>query len=344
MSEDAPLREAIQSVVHGRDLSEDQMSRALGAVMDGHAEAIHIAALLTGLRVKGETTDEILGAARAMRSRATRVEMGEGPLLDTCGTGGDGAGTFNISTAVAFVCAAAGVSVAKHGNRAISSSVGSADVLEALGVRLDLNAEQVRTCIRTVGIGFMFAPLHHSAMRHAGPVRKALGFRSVLNLLGPLTNPAGASHQLIGIYDGSRVGQIAQVLGRLGTRRALVVHGSDGLDEITIAGPTHGALWDGQRAQEITIEPPALGVALQDLSGVAGGDAQHNGAMIRAVLGGATGPGADIVRLNAGAALWVAERADTLEAGVALATDVLSSGAALGKLEELASFSAEQGA
>jgi anthranilate phosphoribosyltransferase len=233
--------------------------------------------------------------------------------------------------------------VAKHGNRAISSRVGSADVLEALGVRIDLDASQVAHCIDEVGIGFMFAPRHHQALRHAGPVRRALGMRTLLNLLGPMTNPAAATHQLVGVFDATRVATVAEVLGRLGTRRALVVHGCDGLDEITLAGPTAAALWDGEGVQSLTLSPDQVGVALADTAKLAGTDtAAGNAAIVRDVLAGALGgPAADVVRLNAGAALWVAEEAASLAEGVALATELLRSGAALRVLDALARASHE---
>ncbi len=338
MSTPSPLHAALRVVATGADLDADAMAAAMGEVMDGAADPLHLAAFLTGLRVKGETVDEVLGAVRTMRRRATAIEPRQRRLLDTCGTGGDGAGTFNISTAVAFVCAAAGVTVAKHGNRAISSRVGSADVLEALGMRLDLDPDAVTRCVDEVGIGFLYAPHHHGALRHAGPVRRTLGFRTLLNILGPMTNPAGATHQLIGVFDGGRCGLVAEVLGRLGSRRALVVHGCDGLDEITLAGPTHAALWDGAAVTEMTLDPADHGVARADASALAGGDAATNASIVREVLGGCDDARADIVRANAGAALWIAGEAPDFGAGIALATEVLRSGAALGKLDALATL------
>ncbi|MCB9728402.1 MAG: anthranilate phosphoribosyltransferase [Deltaproteobacteria bacterium] len=335
------LRLALERLVEGRDLSAEQMAAALGEVMDGQAEAVPLAAFLTALRVKGETADELFGAVQAMRSRAEGVRPRASRLLDTCGTGGDGAGTFNVSTAVALVCAAAGVPVAKHGNRAISSRVGSADVLEALGVRIDLGPEAVTRCIDEVGIGFMFAPRHHGALRHAAPVRRALGFRTVLNLLGPLTNPAGATHQLVGLFDRRRLSQVAAVLGRLGTSRALVVAGDDGLDELTLSGPSHAALWDGQAVRELTITPEQVGVSRASLDALRGGDAALNARIVGAILDGEPGPPADIVRLNAGAALWVAEAASDLADGVAQATELLRAGAARQTLDRLVARTAE---
>jgi anthranilate phosphoribosyltransferase len=331
--------DALHLAASKRNLSLEEMRAALGAIMDGEVEDAPMAAFLTALRVKGETDEEIQGAVEAMRARAERITPADPRLLDTCGTGGDGAGTFNISTAVSFVCAAAGVTVAKHGNRAISSKVGSADVLETLGVRIDLEPDQVTRCIDEIGIGFLFATQHHSALRHAGPVRRALGFRTVLNLLGPMTNPAGATHQLIGVFALDRMRQVATVLGNLGSKRALVVHGEDGLDEISIAAPTYGALWDGDIIRDVTITPEAHGLERQPISAVAGGDAETNARMVRSVLSGTRGAALDIVRLNAGAALWTAEAAPTLKAGFELATDTLRSGAALTKLDTLVALS-----
>jgi anthranilate phosphoribosyltransferase len=341
VSGDAKLRAALALLIEGHDLDAAQMAGALGEVMDGAVAEVPLAAFLTALRVKGETTDELFGAVQAMRARAEGIRPQTVHLLDTCGTGGDGAGTFNVSTAVAIVCAAAGVPVAKHGNRAVSSQVGSADVLEALGVRIDLAPAAVTRCINELGIGFMFAPRHHGALRHAATVRRALGFRTLLNLLGPLTNPAGASHQLVGIFDHHRIGQVASVLGRLGTKRALVVAGCDGLDELTLSGPSFGALWDGQTVRELVITPEDVGLDRAEIASLQGGDAAENARIVRAILGGASGPPADIVRLNAGAALWVAEAAPDLAAGVALATTTLGSGAALATLGRLARRSHE---
>jgi len=340
----ATVARALKRVVAGDDLDQAAMGAAMGAIMDGEATDAQIAGLLVALRMKGETVDEVAGAVAAMRSRVAAVDIAgdADAVLDTCGTGGDGAGTFNISTAVSFVCAAAGCTVAKHGNRAISSKVGSADVLEALGVRIDLSAEQVARCIATVGIGFMFAPTHHAALRHAMPARRLLGVRTMLNLLGPLTNPAGATHQLIGLFTDTRLVTVAEVLGRLGSRRALVVHGEDGLDEITLGGLTRAAFLDDGAVTELTITPEEVGLERAPAEALAGGDAAHNAALIRGILGGeVTGPPADIVRLNAGAALWVGEKADSLEDGVALATTLLASAKPLQTLDHLVATSAQ---
>jgi anthranilate phosphoribosyltransferase len=338
------LAVALRAVIAGQHLDADASQRALEVIMSGEAPEAQIAGFLTALRMKGETVEEITGAVRAMRARVVPIHVGRDVVLDTCGTGGDGAGTFNISTAVSFVCAAAGVTVAKHGNRAVSSRVGSADVLERLGVRIDLAPEAVVQCITEVGVGFMFAPMHHAALRHAAPTRRALGFRTMLNLLGPMTNPAGATHQLVGIYDPDRLDTVAQVLQRLGTRRAMVVHGDDGLDEVSIAAPTQATvLFDG-RTERWVLAPEELGVPRAPLSAVAGGDGAENAALVREVLSGtATGPPTDIVRLNAGCALWVAERVVSVTDGVALATQLLRDGAALAKLDALARLSQELG-
>lgn len=338
------VRDALKRVIAGQDLSRTEMGEALGAIMDGQATDAQVAGLLVALRMKGETVGEIAGAVEAMRRRVSRVSLTDGshsgPLLDTCGTGGDGAGTFNISTAVSFVCAAAGCVVAKHGNRAISSSVGSADVLEALGVRIDLPAEAVATCIAEVGIGFMFAPMHHAALRHAMPARRQLGVRTMLNLLGPLTNPAGATHQLIGLFAKERLEAVATVLGQLGSHRALVVHGEDGLDELTLSGRTFAAFLSDGEVSMRTIVPEDVGIARATNDSLAGGDAAFNAALITEILSGRqSGPCADIVRLNAGAALWVAEVAPSLADGVSLATELLASGAAATKLTALVAVS-----
>jgi anthranilate phosphoribosyltransferase len=335
MTKKTVLQQALHQLIEGHHLTREQSAQAMGELMDGKVTDACMAAYLVALRLKGETTEEVLGAVMAMRERAARIAPRATRIMDTCGTGGDGAGTFNISTAVSLVCAGAGLTVAKHGNRAISSQVGSADVLEALGVRIDLSPQQVCQCIEEVGIGFLFAPHHHSALRHAAGVRKELGIRTLLNLLGPMTNPAGATHQLVGVYDGTRVHQVAEVLGRLGAHRAMVVHGSDGLDEITLAGSTTCALWDGEHVKTFEIEPGDFGIPCVDASHLAGGNAAENAAMIRSVLSGQAGHRTDVVRLNAGAALWVAGQVDKLESGVEKASEILSAGTALETLDRL---------
>jgi len=329
------FREAVQRVVGGARLSEDDAHGAVSAVMRGVVPEVLIGAFLTALRMRGETTDELTGAARAMRDKVLRVEHGFARVLDTCGTGGDGIGTFNISTTVAFVAAAGGVTVGKHGNRAVSSSVGSADVLEALGVRIDLPSEKVVACMRDIGIGFMFAPLHHGALKHAAVVRKQLGFRTMFNLLGPVTNPARATHQLLGLFDPGRLTQIAEVLARVGVKRALVVHGPEGMDELGLSGPSQAVLLDAGNISQQTIDAASLGLAPAPATALRGGNAADNAAIIRSVLEGRPGPARDVVVLNAGAALWIAEAVTTLAEGVALAGELVTRRAALERLEAL---------
>ncbi len=336
----ARLSELLVKALHGESLSEAESQEAVSAVMDGEASPVQIAALLTALRVRGETTDELVGAARAMRARVVPVEHSFGQLVDTCGTGGDGAKTFNISTAAAFVVAAADLVVAKHGNRAVSSSVGSADVLEALGISLSLEPHEIGRCMTEVGIGFMFAQRHHGALRHAAPVRRELGVRTMFNLLGPMTNPASATHQLMGIFDGRRLMQVAEVLGRLGVKRALVVHGPGGLDELGLEGESQAVLLEDGRITAMTLDPSGL-VEGAPVSRLAGGDAAMNAALISRVLGGEPGPAFEVVALNAGAALWAADAVGGLADGVKLARDLMARGKALERLEALRSLTAE---
>jgi anthranilate phosphoribosyltransferase len=331
--------EAIKRVLEGHDLSGDMMELTVSEIMDGTWTAVQIAAFLTALRMKGETVQELTGAAKAMKSRAHGVVLDDDMILDTCGTGGDGADTFNISTTVAFVVAAAGIPVAKHGNRSVSSRSGSADVLEALGVNLSLNGEQVGACIREVGLGFLYAPAHHPAMKHAAPVRRELGFRTLFNLLGPLTNPANATHQLIGIFDGNRVTDIARVLGEMGTHRSMVVHGSDGLDEVTLSGPTSAALVENGIVTEMTITPDLLGLPEANLEEMKGGDAQDNASITTDILSGnVRGPKLDIVLANAGVALLVAQRCGDLKEGVEMARALIDNGAAFNRLKALVEY------
>ena len=319
----------------GARLTAAEAEAAVGPMMDGQVGDAAIGAFLMALRQRGETVDEILGAARALRSRVTQVTAPE-DAIDTCGTGGDGAHTFNISTAAAFIVAGAGVPVAKHGNRAQSSKCGSADVLEALGLRIDLAPEAVSQCIRDVGLGFMMAPLHHPAMRHVASARKALGFRTLFNLVGPLANPAGTRRQLIGVFDRRWLVPMAETLQRLGTTRAWIVHGRDGLDEITTTGPTDIAVLDQGRIGEFEIEPAAFGLARATLADLRGGDARQNADALTAVLEGAPGAYRDIVLLNAAAALVIAGRATTLDKGLEVAQTSISSGRARDTLRRLA--------
>ncbi len=333
------LPEAIRAVTERRDLSGEDMAAVMHTIMTGQATAAQIGGFLIGLRMKGETVDEIAAAARVMRDLASGVALDVPHLVDTCGTGGDGANTFNISTTSAFVTAAAGAHVAKHGNRSVSSRSGSADVLEAAGVKLDLTPEQVARCVREVGVGFMFAPLHHSAMKHAIGPRREMGVRTVFNVLGPLTNPAGAPNQVIGVFNSDWVEPLAQVLARLGSRHVLVVHAEDGLDEISIGGPTRVAeLKDGQ-VQNYVISPEQFDLRRTDVAALAAESAEHSLEIMRQVLDNQQGPARDIVAMNAGAAVYAAGVAQTLEEGVQIAVDVIADGSARAKLDALAALS-----
>jgi anthranilate phosphoribosyltransferase len=291
-----------------------------------------------GMRARGETVEEIAGAARAMRARAVRVRAPEG-AIDTCGTGGDAKGTHNISTCTAFVVAGAGVPVAKHGNRSVSSRSGSADVLAALDVNIECRPETITKCIEGCGLGFMFAPTHHAAMRHVAKARTELGTRTIFNLLGPLANPAGVKYQVVGVFSEAWVEPIARVLGLLGAERAWVVHGADGLDELTTTGISHVAVLDAGRVSTFKVSPKNAGLSEAKPEDLIGGDAAENAAHIRAVLGGNQGPFRDIVLLNAAAALLVAGKAKTLREGVALAAESIDSGKAKGVLEALVKLS-----
>jgi anthranilate phosphoribosyltransferase len=338
------VRKALHQAVAGRDLSEQRANAAMLEILGNRSTPALTAALLTALRMKGETTGEVTGFARAMRASALQVRPRSASareLVDTCGTGGDGGATFNVSTAAALVAAGAGLSVAKHGNRSISSQCGSADVLEALGVNVNLDAEQAARSIDEVGIGFLFAPGMHPAMRYAGPVRSELGMRTVFNMLGPLTNPAGAATQVMGVYEDRIVTLAAEALARLGARHALVVHGSDGMDEITVAGPTRFAEVRDGSVLVGSLEPADFGLAAADTSGIAGGDTAKNASIVRAVLAGRGGPARDIVLMNAGAAIRMAGRAGSWREAAGIAADSIDSGAASAKLGRLAEFTRE---
>jgi anthranilate phosphoribosyltransferase len=319
---------AIASVVEQRDLSASDMEAVMRTIMTGQATPAQIGGFLIGLRMKGETVDEIAAAAKVMRDLATRVDVAGPHLVDTCGTGGDGASTFNISTASAIVTAAAGARVAKHGNRSVSSSSGSADVLEAAGVKLDLTPAQVAACIDRVGVGFLFAPQHHSAMKHAIGPRKEMRVRTLFNLLGPLTNPAGAPNQVLGVFSPDWVEPLAEVLRRLGSEHVLVVHAEDGLDEISIAAPTRVAELREGDISVYTVTPEDFGLQRADLSAIAVENAEQSLAMIRAVFDDQPGPARDIVCLNAGAAIYAAGLTPSLADGVVLAGEVIQSGKA----------------
>ncbi len=329
------IREAIEKLVNRVNLSEAETSDVMNQIMTGEATPLQVASFLTALRMKGETVEEITGAARVMREKAHRVNVGAKTVLDTCGTGGDQKGTFNISTTSALVVAGSGVAVAKHGNRSVSSQSGSADVLAALGVKVDAPKDRVEECIAKIGIGFLFAPLLHEAMKYAVQPRRDIGIRTVFNLLGPLTNPALASHQLIGLYSGELVAAIAHVLKNLGSVRAMVVHGMEGLDEISLCGPTKVAeLREGQ-IREYTIEPEEVGLKRCRLEDLHGGNAEQSAAIVRGVLQGDKGPARDVVLLNSGAALYVSGSAASIRDGMALAASSIDSGKARQKLEQL---------
>lgn len=333
------MQAAIGAVLARRDLSSAEMQAVMRQIMSGSATAAQIGGFLIGLRMKGESVDEIAAAAMVMRELATAVPVAGEHLVDTCGTGGDSSGTFNISTTAAFVAAAAGARVAKHGNRSVSSRSGSADVLEAAGVRLDLTPEQVAHCIDSAGVGFMFAPQHHGAMKHAIGPRREMGVRTLFNLLGPLTNPAAAPNQLLGVFSAVWLEPLAMVLRQLGSRHVMVVHADDGMDEISIAAPTEVAeLRDGE-IRRYRIVPEDFGFTRAPLDSLKVSDAAGSLTLLRQVLDGVDGPAHDIVSLNAGAAIYVAGRADTLAEGVAAATTAIASGAAKQRLERLLQLS-----
>lgn len=329
------LQTATEAAMAGREVNAQELEAAFGEIMDGAASPVAIAALLVALRTKGETVGEIVAAARALRARATTAKAADPCTVDTCGTGGDGANTFNISTTAAFVVAGAGVAVAKHGNRAASSQSGSFDVLEALGVRIDLPIDVCASILEEVGIAPFFARTAHQAMRHVADVRQELGVRTIMNCLGPLLNPVGARYQLVGVYDPSLLEPLARALGELGAVRSLVVHGGDGLDEFTTTTSSEAVLWEGGTVEKFVVTPESLGLARSDPASLVGGDAAQNAAILTAILEGEEGPRRDIVALNAGAALWVAGAAEDLAGGLQCAQQSLSSGAARDRLAAL---------
>jgi len=332
------IKEAISSLVSGQSLTMEEASQVMEEIMEGEVTPAQFGACVTALRLKGETVDEIAGMAKTMRAKAIAVTV-SGALVDTCGTGGDGLSTFNISTVAAFVVAGAGLKVAKHGNRAMSSQSGSADVLEALGVKIELTAEQVQRCLEEVGMGFMFAPAFHPAMKYAGPSRREIGIRTVFNIIGPLTNPAGAKAQVLGIADGSLLEKLALVLQSLGCKHALVVHGEDGLDEITITGETQVCELKDGRINSYSISPENFSLARASLEDLRGGTARENATLLRNILLGAAGPQRDVVLMNTAAALVAGDRVQSLEQGMDLARGALDSGQALEKLEQLIKLS-----
>lgn len=336
------IREAIKKVIAGQNITEHEMMSVMSEIMDGHATDAQIACLFTALRMKGETVEEIVGAARIMRQNATAVRVAsQGPLVDTCGTGGDGAHTFNISTASAFVAAGAGVRVAKHGNRSVSSRSGSADVMEALGIDITISPEAIARCIDQVGIGFLFAQKMHPAMRHAARTRSEIGIRTLFNILGPLSNPADADMQVLGVYDEALIQIIGRALQMLGRTRALVVHGYDGLDELSISGPSMICEVNCGMVKTYTIKPADLGLTEAPVHAIQGGGPQENAVIVTRVLKGEQGPHRDIVLVNAGAAIMLAGLADTIVEGMRCAARSIDTGMAMDKLLQLKRLSRE---
>ena len=339
------FKQVLEHILAGQDLSHADMLATMQQVMGGELTPAQIAGLVVALRVKGESVDEIAAAATVMRQLSTKVKISNSThLIDTCGTGGDGIQTFNVSTVSAFVAAAAGAKVAKHGGRSVSSTCGSADVLEALGVNVNLTPEQVAKCVDEIGIGFMFAPNHHSAMKHAAPVRRELGVRTIFNLLGPLTNPAGAKRQIMGVFDKNLTGKLAKVLQNLGSEHVLVVHGADGMDEISFTGDTFVAELKDGKVREYMLNPAQFGLKLHALKSIRVENAEQSKTMILDVLNGKSSVGKssaarDIVLLNAGAAIYIAGLQANIQAGIEHAAKVIDSGAALAKLGALIALS-----
>jgi anthranilate phosphoribosyltransferase len=349
------ITEAIRKVVERRDLSAAEAELVLEQIMTGECTDAQIASLLTALRMKGETVEELTGFARVMRRKAAPVRprstctaaiggTEREALIDTCGTGGDVSGSFNVSTATALVVAGAGVRVAKHGNRSVSSQCGSADVVEALGVRIELQPDRIAMCIDEVGIGFLHAPLLHGAMKHVAPARRQMAIRTIFNMLGPLTNPAGADTQIVGVYAEHLTELLARVLGELGAKRALVVHGSDGLDEITITGESKVTELKDGGLRSYAIAPEDVGLRRASLKDIQGGDAQANSRIILEVLGGGRGARRDVVLLNAAAAFVASSKAASFAGGVEIAADSIDSGKAMGKLQSLVEFTNQESA
>jgi len=328
------IRESIDTVVSGQSLTMGEASAVMREIMEGEATPAQLGAFLTALALKGETTQEIAGMARVMREMALRVEV-DGELVDTVGTGGDGKNTFNISTATAFIAAGAGLKVAKHGNRAASGSCGSADVLEALGVQIELSPVAVAQCINEVGVGFMFAPAFHPAMRHAGPVRREIGIRTVFNILGPLTNPAGAQTQLLGVALPELGGIMAEVLGLLGSHHAMIVHGAGGLDEISLSGDT--SVWEvrGGQVEEWTIRVEDTGLPETPIEAIRGGSKEENAATMRRLFQGEQGAVRDMVLLNSAGVLMVGDKSETIRQGIEMSAEIIDTGSALAKLDQM---------
>lgn len=332
------IKNAIQKLVDGKSLSNEEIMGAMNCIMDGEATQAQIGSFITALRIKGETIEEITGCARVMRDKAEKITLDLDYYIDTCGTGGDGAKTFNVSTASAFVAAAGGVHVAKHGNRSVSSKSGSADVLEALGAKIDLSPYQVKKCIEDVGIGFLFAPSFHKSMKHAAGPRRELGIRTIFNILGPLTNPAGAAGQVLGVYDAKLTEPVANVLLNLGIERALVFNGNDGVDEITTTTSTSvSELKDGS-VKNYEFNPEQYGIKKACLDDIKGGDAAVNAEIIRNIFKGAQGPERDIVVVNSAAALYVGKKVNSLEEGIKTAQQIIDSGLVLNKLQKFIEY------
>lgn len=332
------IKEAIASLVQNKDLSQDIMRQSMEEIMTGRAKPDQIEAFLRGLCAKTETIDEITAAAEVMRRHATKIKSANANILDTCGTGGDGAHTFNISTISALVACAAGITVAKHGNKSVSSKCGSADLLIELGVKIDLEPGKIEACLAELGIGFLYAPLLHKAMKYAMPVRKKMGVRTIFNILGPLTNPAGAEYQLLGVYDPKFTEPLAEVLNNLGSKHVLVVHGDDGLDEVTTTSQTQiSELKDGQ-VKTYKIDPIEVGIKKASSADLKGADASFNAKLAQEILKGKKGPQRDITLLNAGCAIYAADQASSIKEGVVKAAESIDSGKALEKLEHLKQF------
>ena len=335
------IQDAISRLVDGLHLSADEAEKVMNQIMTGEATPAQIGGYLVALRMAGETTDEIAGSVRSMRAKVTPVKTKHPLVVDTCGTGGDGTQTFNISTAAAFVVAGAGQPVAKHGNRSVSSKSGSADVLKALGVNLEISPEQVGKCLDEAGFGFLFAPALHGAMKHAIGPRRELAMRSIFNIMGPLTNPAGAQCQLVGVYAPQLTEIAANVLGQVGAKRALVVHGSDGMDEITLTGSTRIAEWDGSQVKTYDVRPGDAGIAEARSKDIVGGLPEDNASILRSILAGDKGPPRDVVLLNAAAALMAAGKAENLKEGAGMAAEAIDSGKAAQTLDRLIEVSNE---
>lgn len=333
------LKNAISKLVEGQNLSEMEIIEALNCIMDGNATQAQIGSFITALRIKGETIEEITGCARVMREKADRISPDVEYYIDTCGTGGDGTNTFNISTATAFVAAAGGVSVAKHGNRSISSKSGSADVLEGLGINITLGPDQVKECIEKVGIGFMFAPTFHKSMKHAAGPRRELGIRTIFNILGPLTNPANAKGQVLGVFNGKLTEPMANVLMNLGLERAMVIHGMDGMDEITTTTSSRVSEVKDGKVMTYDLVPKSYGFKLATKEDLLGGDSKENAEIIKAIFDGEKGFKRDIVVLNSAAALYVGKAASSIEEGIEFAEEIIDSGKAKEKLNALRELS-----